>query len=459
MLASSTLSPELRLSSYVAGAEASRIPESVRERARIHILDTFGAMVSGSQLKPGRLVRSFVETQGGVPESSVVLGTRTTAILAALANAVMAHADETDDAHFGTVSHPGSVIVPSALAVAERQHRPGAELVEAVVLGYDVMCRMIKALDRAGMSRQGLHAPSMAGGFGAAATCARLLGLDVAQTNTALAFAGTQASGLTTWRQDPEHVDKALCFAGVPARNGVTSALWAHAGLTATATIFTGPDNVFRAFSERWQLEELTAELGERFEVLDTSIKKYPTGQPVQAALEGYFQLLEQHAITGNDVRRVRIALPEIQAHTVNERLMPDVNGQYLLAVALLDGEVSFESAHSFERMHDPRIVAAKQRVEIVGDPELSRVFPASRPARVEIDTLDGRHLVVRVDRVPGAPDRPLTWGEAERKFLSLCEPVLGRATAQEFAERIHNLDTIADAAELGDLVRQRTAS
>ena len=148
------------LSDYIVSEQAGQLPPAIKERAKIHILDTIGAMVSGSQLKPGKVGIDFVRTQGG-PQDATIVATdlRTSPILAALANAMTAHADETDDAHFPTVTHPGSVILPSALAVAETQHRSGADLIAAVVLGYDVMCRINKAFDRgvdgeAGASRR-----------------------------------------------------------------------------------------------------------------------------------------------------------------------------------------------------------------------------------------------------------------------------------------------------------------
>ncbi len=374
-----------RISAYIAGEQAGQVPQAVLGRAKLHILDTIGAMLSGSLLKPGRLIIEFARTQGGITETSVVAsGVRTSAVQAALANATMAHADETDDAHFPTITHPGSVVVPAALAVAEREHRRGKDLITAVVLGYDIMCRTSKALDRTWMSERGIHSGAICGGFGAAAAASRLLGLSEKQVRYALAFAGTQASGLYTWRQDPEHIDKALCFSGVPARNGVTAALWAQAGLTATSAIFDGPDNLLKAFSEQAHPNELTQELGDRYEILDTSIKKYPGGQPIQATLEGYFRLVREHGLKAQDIRQIMVGLPGSQAHTVNDRLMPDVNCQYLLAVAMLDNSIDFQSAHDFERMHAADVLEMKKRVQLRVDAELTKNFPAVRAAIVE---------------------------------------------------------------------------
>src|SRR4029434_9632413 len=131
------------LSRYIVSDQAAQLPRAIIERARIHILDTIGAMISGSTLRPGKVAIDFVRGQSG-PRDATVVATdlRSSPIFAALANAMTAHADETDDAHFPTVTHPGSVILPVALAVAETRHRAGRDLIVAVVLGYDVMCRI-----------------------------------------------------------------------------------------------------------------------------------------------------------------------------------------------------------------------------------------------------------------------------------------------------------------------------
>jgi 2-methylcitrate dehydratase PrpD len=438
------------LSAYIAGERAGQVPRQVAEKAKIHILDTIGAIVSGSMLKPGRLIIDFVRTQVGPSEATIVASKiKSGVIQAALANGTMAHADETDDAHFPTVSHPGSVVLPAALAVAEREHRSGRDLITAVVLGYDVMCRTAKALDREWMHDRGLHGASMGGSFAAAAVAARLLGLSPEQIRYALALAGSQASGLSTWRQEREHVDKALSRAGLPARNGVTAALWAQAGFTATPTIFEGPNNFISCFSEAGKPAELIQDLGERYEILDTSIKIYPVGQPIQATLHGYFTLVREHGIEGSDIREVAVGLPEEQSHTVNDRLIPDANCQYQLALAMLDGRIDFQNAHDAERMQSPDIIEMKKRVRLVADPELTKNFPAVRAAIVELTLVDGRHYRIVVDRLPGAPYNPLSAGEVESKFMSLSVPVLGSEKPQKIIKWLQSLENRDDVSEL----------
>ena len=443
------------LSEYIAGEKLQQLPESIVERAKVHILDTLGAIVSGSLLKPGKLAIDFARSQGGMLEASVIAtDIKTSAVNAALANGVMAHADETDDTHFPTVTHPGSIVVPSALAIAEKERRSGKEFITAVVLGYDVLCRISKALDRKWMQERCIHAGSISAGFGAAAAAARLLKLPAQKVRYALAFAGTQACGLTTWRDDPEHIDKALCHSGIPARNGVSAALWARGGMTATEQIFEGPNNLLNAFAETSHPEEIVRDLGSRYEITDAGIKVYPAGQPMQATLTGYFRLVQEHALRRRDISKIIVRLPESQSQTINDRHMPDINCQYLLAVAMTDGKVDFQNSHDFERMHEPQVLELKKRVEIVADIELTKVHPAVRSAIVEIMTFDGRHLKTLVDRVPGAPYNPLSAAEAEAKSHSLIGPVLGEAPAHSVIQATRRLETLTDVNELAELLR-----
>jgi 2-methylcitrate dehydratase PrpD len=347
------------------------------------------------------------------------------------------------------------VIVPTAVAIGEKERLAGKDLLAAVVLGYDVMCRVSKTLDRRWMQERCIHAGSICSGFGSAATAARLLRLPAKQVRYALAFAGTQASGLTTWRDDPEHIDKALCHSGIPARNGVSAALWAQGGMTATEDIFAGPENVVYAFAEKANPAELTRELGSRYEILDAGIKVFPAGQPMQATLTGYFRLVKEHNLRGReDIQKIIVRLPESQSRTINDRHMPDINCQYLLAVAMLDGKIDFQNSHDFERMHDSRVVELKKRVEIVADAELTKIHPAIRAGIVEITTTDGRQCNIRVDRVPGAPYNPLSAAEVEEKFLSLTVPVLGEEKSRVVVKKVRNFEDLSDASELGKFLR-----
>ena len=162
----------------------------------------------------------------------------------------------------------------------------------------------------------------------------------------------------------------------MPARNGVTAATMLQSGYTGVDDVFVGDRNFLAAFADSARAQELTAELGSRYEVMLTNIKKYCVGFPIQSAIEGLLGLMAERQPRADQVERITARLPESGARTVNDREMPDVILQYAFAVTLLDGKLTFEAAHSFERMKDPRVLDLKKKVTLIGDPELSRARP-----------------------------------------------------------------------------------
>ena len=214
-----------KLSAHIAQAARRPLPPKVAERAKHHLLDTLAAMVSGSPLLPGRRAIEYIAAQGGVREATVI-GSRivTTAVNAALANGMLAHADETDDAYYIALVHPGCAVVPAALAMAERAGRGGTALLRAIVVGYDVCARISKALGVESFRSAGFSTHSYGGVFGAAAAAGALAGINADQARYLLSYTAQQASGLSCWARDTEHIEKAFDFGGMPARNGVTAA-------------------------------------------------------------------------------------------------------------------------------------------------------------------------------------------------------------------------------------------
>jgi 2-methylcitrate dehydratase PrpD len=177
--------------------KTSSVSPLVVERAKLHLIDTFAAMVSGSRLLPGKRAIAYVKALGGAPQAGVI-GTRiiTSPVLAALANGMFGHADETDDTHPPSLTHPGTSVVPAALAIGESRRLSGEEVLRAIVLGYDVCSRLLLALHPMPFLRSGHHAGAFGQAFGAAATAGALLGLDPLRVRYMLSYTGQQAAGL-----------------------------------------------------------------------------------------------------------------------------------------------------------------------------------------------------------------------------------------------------------------------
>jgi 2-methylcitrate dehydratase PrpD len=439
---------------YMAKARTSPIPPPVLAKAKHHILDTVAAMVSGTTIKPGVFAIRYIEQQGGNPEAQVV-GSRivTSAINAALANGMLAHSDETDDSNGSAGIHPGCAVIPAALAMAERENASGEDLLRAVILGYDIGSRTTKALGRDALRARN-HLPfSIGGTLGATAAAGCVARLSEEQFRHLLSCGAQQASGVMTYARDTEHIEKAFIFGGMPARNGVTAATLVQSGYTGVHDVFDGHGNFLAAYADSPKPQELTAELGSRYEVMLTNIKKYCVGFPIQSALEGLIGLMAEHQIRADQIDRITARLPESGAHTVNDREMPDINLQYVFAVTLLDGRLTFEAAHSFERMKDPGVLELRKRVTVIGDPELTRARPEGQSI-VQVTTRDGRRLEKRVTTFKGRSENPLTTGEVEEKARELLEPVLGQTRTRQLMDAIEKLETVASVRDLRPLLR-----
>ena len=417
--------------------------------ARHRILDALAAMVSGSHLKPGEMAIRYAQAQGGVAEATVLTtDIITSAVNAALVNGMFAHADETDDFEPVTKAHPGSAVVPAALAMAEREGRSGAELLAAVALGYDVCCRFLLALgpDRVRASHRSAEGTSST--MGAVAAAASLARLDEKGMRYALSYAAQQVSGIWSWVRDAEHVEKAFDFSGMGARNGVTAAIMVQLGFSGVWDVLDGEHNALMALSSEPQPEEMVAGLGSRFFVTETAIKPFSVGYPIQAPLDAFLKLRREHGLNENNVESIVVRLPEDGARVVNNRSMPDVNCQHIIAIALVDGGVSFEDSHSYERMADPKVRAVKERVQLIADREL--MDPAApRSGRVEVKLRDGRTVSHFTRHAPGTKENPMDTQSVSEKARHLMAPVLGEARTEEVIRQVNALEELDDVRAL----------
>lgn len=442
-----------RLARYMLQARESALPESVVLQAKHRILDTLGAIVSGARLKPGEVAIEYVRGQGGIAEACVATtDILTSAVNAALTNAMFGHADETDDFHPYTKAHPGCAVVPAALAMGEREGSSGTEVLRATVLGYDCACRLLMALGPALVRANNRSAEGYSSTFGAAAAAASLARFDETRMRYAISYAVQQISGVWSWARDVEHIEKAFDFSGMGARNGVAGATMIQAGFTGVADALDGRQNFIDALSAEPAAEEIVADLGSRFYVEETAIKTYPVGYPIQSPLAALFELREEYGLTADNVARMVVRLPADGARIVDGRAMPDVNVQHIMAVALVDGYIDFENSHSFERMRDPAVLAAKQRIELVADEDLV-VVEAPRSGYVEVTLRDGRSASLFVSHAPGTPENPLDTAGVSAKARSLMAPVLGAERAERLIERVTALEDVEDIRDLRPLL------
>lgn len=426
---------------YMLAVRKAKLPEEIVQKGKSHILDSLAAVVSGSQLKPGHLGIQYAREQGPKGECGV-LGSdvRTVPIIAAFANGMSAHADETDDSH--SQLHPGCAIVPAAWAVGESQNRNGEALLRAVILGYDIGFRFHKAFERS---------TSFGATFGAAAAAGTLAQLDARQLCYLISYAGQQASGSRAWVGDDEHVEKAFDFGGMPARNGVTAALLVKAGFTGNRDLLEGDRNILRDYVS-CDPQKLLSELGQQYTITGCLIKKYPVGSPMMEAVDAMLRIVTEHRIQPQDVVKVIARIPG-SARTVNNREMPDVNVQYILSAILLDGKLTFEAAHDYQRLQDKKLLEMKEKVQLIVDEGLQGRTGKRYQALIEITLQDGRTLREHVTDCRGRPDNPMSPEEVGKKAAWLMEPVIGVKHTRQIIESIGNLESISSIRDLTGLL------
>jgi 2-methylcitrate dehydratase PrpD len=444
------------LSAYMSAARMRALPDEVVEQAKYHLLDTIAAMISGSELPPGQAAQRYIREHSGTGPTTVVSSTLTApAIDAALANGVMAHADETDDSHNESRSHPGCAVAPAALAAGEVYGIDGTGLLRAVTLGYDIGPRVVMAMGGAGFSYDSsLSTHSIAGTFGAAAAAACAAGLDPRQMRWVLDYAAQQSSGIVAWRRDTDHIEKAFVFAGMPARNGITAALLVKSGWNGVDDIFSGPDNFFAAYAPKAQPDRLIEKLGERYEIAQTDIKKWTVGSPIQGPLDAIETIRGKKAFEADQVKKVTVRLAPSVATVVDNRDIPDICLQHLVAVMLIDKTVSFHAAHDKPRMQDAAILKQRAKVNLVRDEELAKLLPV-RETVVEIELNDGTRLSERVSAVRGTPRNPMGRSEVTDKARDLIAPVLGRDPTTRLIDTIFDIEKLNDTRGLRRLLQR----
>lgn len=450
--------PSQALFDYLADAAVTPLSDTVRDATVLHVMDTVAAMVSGSQLPAGRLGVRLGCALGGPPQALIV-GTDhlVGAAAAALANGMAAHADETDDSHAPSLSHPGCAVVPAALATAERCNSSGELFLRAVAAGYDVGCRIGRALGRDAVdlrhSRPSSHA--IVSTFGAAAAAAVLQGANRAQCAHILSYAAQRATGVTTWQRDPDHLEKAYDFAGSPAHSGILAALAVAEGGTGVHDVFDGAPNYLNAVSAAPNPDELSADLGSRYEITLTNIKRYSVGSPAQAAVQAAEELLTSYRLNLRELRRIDIVLPADLAGVVDERSMPDVNVQYLVAGTLLDGRCTFEMSHDVDRMDADDVKRLRHLTTVVPDEDRA----GTRSAEVRLHLSMGTVLARTVDHVAGTAENPMSAEQIQAKAIDVMRPSLGQQRSRAVAAALADVGALENMRALRDLLRPKVSA
>jgi 2-methylcitrate dehydratase PrpD len=438
-----TETQSVRLGSFAVTVSPPPPARAVAGRA---VLDTIGVALAGAVEPAARAVQGVVKESHG-PCTLLGLASRASASDAALANGTAAHALDYDDMCFISLAHPSAPLVAAALAAAEAAGASGRSLLDAYVVGFEIEARLGRAMNPRHYQR-GWHCTSTLGTIGAAAAAARLLGLDESACGHALAIAASQASGL---KENFGTMVKPL-HAGLAARNGILAAQLARCGMTASAAAIEGPQGFLAAMdSEHASLSEYAADLGSRWEIVDTGItvKLYPSCAGTHPTLDALLDLRRCERFAAGDVESIDVGVDAIvPTILIYDRPATGLEAKFSMpfcaAAAIVDGRVGIDTFDA-AKLADPAIAAMQSRVTMQVDPTLDSSAPALTQARVTVRLKDGRVLRASANGARGYPAHPASSDELAAKFVACASRVLPEAQARVALKMISELESVAD--------------
>ena len=425
------------LSSFASDLRYEDIPERVREYAKDLLLDAVACALAGYAGEDTTKVSRFASQLAQSKESSVIGGSRLSLSGATMLNGFLITAVSMCDVYRPTATHLQPVIVPPALAIAERDDASGRELLVALVSGFETAVRIAAGIDYAAFRKAGWHGPGTIGPFGAAASVGRLLGFDPDTMATAFGLAGSQSAGtFAAWGTPSVKFHQ---FRG--ALSGLMAALLAEQGFVATREFLTAEDGGFYpTYCGGIAREAASAGLGSHWEMQQIALRPWPTSAASQGVVTALFDLLRKHDLNADHVQRLRLHVsPAVHDGYANRRALSgkweaSASIHFTAAVVLHDRALWMEQ---FERYADPELQRfAQERVELIGDPALR-----AEQARVEAHMKDGAIVSAQCSASKGTPENPMTRADIEEKCRRAAMGRLGEAQLRFVLDAISHLD------------------
>jgi 2-methylcitrate dehydratase PrpD len=434
---------------FVGELRYAALSDEVRHYARRHVLDTVGVMIAGATgevASRAEAVLAAVRPAGHVPVPG--RARRADLIDAAFLGGTAAHGIELDDGFTQGSVHPGCVVVPAALALACARRSNGQALMEAIVAGYETVIAIGRAC-HPDLRQRGFHPTAAVGVFGAAAAAGKLAALSPERLAHAFGLAASSAGGLFAFVNGGGDIKR--LHAGHAAREGLQAALLAEQGIEGPPGVIEARDGFMQAFARAEKSRAVSLPPAAPFGITHCYIKPYPCCRHIQPAVEALIGILEEENIGGEEVERVEVATYRIAAEHAatgwDDFASAQLSFPYLIALTLKFRGVKFEHFADAVR-RDPALAAMARKLTVTAPPEVDRLYPQLRPARVTVATARGSHTR-QVEEARGSRLLPLDDAALKAKFLDLAGPVLGPARAKDLAERLWSLDVIDDVASL----------
>lgn len=417
-----------RLADFYAGWNAGSEHEALLRKARITLFDFFGALLCGHHKgELSQIALQYTLSQGSGDIEVLPTEHQAKAAMAAFYMGFAAHAVEYDDGHRGGTSHPGVAVIPAALAYSYQQKSSFADLLRAIIIGYDVMLRIAVAINPSHL-RRGFHTTGTAGCLGAAAATAAMAGFDPEKMTFCISMGGLQSAGL----QEMLHSNPSIkpLQAGKAAMAGVISADLVSLGAKAPVSLFEGIHGWFKAMSDQVNPGLAVSDLGKRWEIMNSYTKLYPTCRhchpAIDIALEFHNEGLDPSTITKMDIYTHSVAISEVGLVFEPENYEAAMFSMpYAVAIALRDGKVGLTELA--ENLHNPELALLSKKMKIYLSEAMDRVYPVERGCRMEITLSDGSVLVKEVSLPKGEPETQVSDQGYIQKFMDIldnkCKP------------------------------------
>jgi len=437
------------LSRYAVNLRYDELSEEVREKAKMHLLDSVGNMLAARELPWSKITIEVVKKTGGNAQSTVMgVKGKYPVVMAALANGTMAHGVDADDSGARpSWAHPGSCIIPAAYAAAEAEKSTGEQLIAALVAGYEVNCRIDSAV-YPGLRNRGFHATGVVGTFGAAVAAGKLMGLNEEQMVNALGLAGIQAAGLEEWLTSGD-MSKRL-HAGKAAMNGVLAAMLAREGYTGPSTVFEGKYGFLNTHAEGYDTARLTEKLGTEYKIMACKFKPYACCHELCPPISMALEIQKKHGVKPEDIVKIRIGLNHVTAENQLKVAETPLHAQnhaaVAVAIALVKGHAFMNEF--FEDYRDPEVIKLGKKAEVYTDPEIDAIFPKKIGTRLQIVTRDASYELFEDDK------QPVPYTFIKEKFTALAAPQLTAAKIKKTIKIIEKLETLDGVAELSKLLK-----
>jgi 2-methylcitrate dehydratase PrpD len=442
---------------FVGELRHAALADEVRHYARRHLLDTVGVMIAGAGgdvATRAEAVLAAARPAGRIPVPG--RARRADLIDAAFLGGTAAHGIELDDGFRQGSVHPGCVVVPAALALGYDRRADGRALMEAIVAGYETVIAIGRAC-HPDLRQRGFHPTAAVGVFGSAAAAGKLRGLSPDALANAFGLAASSAAGLFAFVNGGGDIKR--LHAGHAAREGLQAALLAEQGVEGPPGVIEARDGFMQAFARAEKVRAVVLPPAMPFGITDCYIKPYPCCRHIQPAVEALIGLTNDENILSDEVQRIEVATYRIAAEHAetgwDDFASAQLSFPYLMGLALKFRAVKFEH-FSEQTRSDPAFAAIARKLSVTAPPDVDRLYPQLRPARVTVTTARGS-FTRQADEALGSRIVPLDDAGLKAKFLDLVGPVLGAARAKELGERLWSLDEISDVAPLVEAMAKPT--